>query len=100
MKRFAILIVAMLAFGVRAFADVEAIMARRCQACHAQSPTQPGFIAAPAGVVLDTPAAILANLQKTELQLRTRAMPIGNLTQMTEEERMTVLKWIEDGAPH
>ena len=83
-----------------AFADVEAIMARRCQACHAQSPTQPGFIAAPAGVVLDTPAAILANLQKTELQLRTRAMPIGNLTQMTEEERMTVLKWIEDGAPH
>jgi uncharacterized membrane protein len=83
-----------------AFAEIETIFARRCQSCHAQSPTQPGFLAAPAGVVLDTPAAILANLQKTQLQLRTRAMPIGNLTQMTEEERMTVLKWIEDGAPH
>jgi uncharacterized membrane protein len=86
--------------SVADFADIEAIFARRCQSCHAQAPTQPGFNAAPAGVVLDTPAAILANLQKTQLQLRTRAMPIGNLTQMTEEERMIVLKWIDDGAPH
>ena len=80
--------------------EIEAIFERRCQSCHAQTPTQPGFIAPPGGVVLDTSAAILANLQKTALQLRTRAMPIGNLTQMTEEERMMVLKWIEDGAPH
>lgn len=86
--------------SVATFADIEAIYARRCQSCHAQAPTQPGFIAPPGGVMLDTPAAIFANLRRTELQLRTRAMPIGNLTQMTEEERMTVLKWIEDGAPH
>jgi uncharacterized membrane protein len=86
--------------SVIAFAEIETIFERRCQACHAQAPTYPGFIAAPAGVVLDTPSAILANLQKSAVQLRTRAMPIGNLTQMTEEERMIVLKWIDDGAPH
>jgi uncharacterized membrane protein len=86
--------------GAAGFADVAPIFAQRCQPCHAQTPTQPGFIAAPLGIMLDTPAAILANLPKTQLQLRTRAMPIGNLTQMTEPERMLVLKWIEDGAPH
>jgi uncharacterized membrane protein len=34
----------------------------------------------------------------TEQQLRSRAMPLGNLTGMTEEERAAVLAWIEHGA--
>ena len=35
-----------------------------------------------------------------QIQLRTRVMPIGNLTQMTEDERTTVLAWLDDGARH
>ncbi len=35
-----------------------------------------------------------------QTQLRTKVMPIGNLTQMTDAERATVLAWLGDGAPH
>jgi len=27
-------------------------------------------------------------------------MPLGNLTQMTEDERAEVIAWLSDGAPH
>jgi uncharacterized membrane protein len=33
-------------------------------------------------------------------QVETRAMPIGNLTGMTEQERAQLLDWIQSGAPH
>jgi uncharacterized membrane protein len=35
-----------------------------------------------------------------EPQVATRAMPIGNLTQMTDDERARLLDWIHRGAPH
>jgi uncharacterized membrane protein len=31
-------------------------------------------------------------------QIRTRAMPIGNVTGLTEQERAELLAWIESGA--
>jgi uncharacterized membrane protein len=33
-------------------------------------------------------------------QVETRAMPIGNLTGMTESERTQLLDWIRRGTPH
>jgi uncharacterized membrane protein len=33
-------------------------------------------------------------------QLQSRAMPLGNLTGMTEEERAQLLDWVRHGAPH
>jgi uncharacterized membrane protein len=33
-------------------------------------------------------------------QVQTRAMPIGNLTGMTDSERSRLLDWIGHGAPH
>jgi uncharacterized membrane protein len=80
------------------FAQVAPIFVRRCQPCHASTPSQPGFATAPAGVLLDTREHILASLSRTQLQLETRAMPIGNLTAMTDEERAIVLAWIRNGA--
>lgn len=82
------------------FAQIEAIFERRCQPCHAPAPTHPGFTAPPNGVVLHTPGHILANLTQTRAQLASRTMPIGNLTGMTEEERASVLTWIDNGAAH
>jgi uncharacterized membrane protein len=81
------------------FTRIESIFRQRCQPCHAAAPTQPGFNSPPAGVVLDSADDIAANLQRIREQLLTRAMPIGNLTAMTEEERALVLNWIEHGAP-
>ena len=82
------------------FAEVQAIVNQRCVPCHAAQPTFAGFPAAPKGVQLDSPAAILAQTAQMQAQLRTKVMPIGNLTQMTDAERETVLAWLADGAPH
>ncbi|HEY2675951.1 MAG TPA: urate hydroxylase PuuD [Steroidobacteraceae bacterium] len=82
------------------FAAVQRIVAERCVPCHAGTPTQPGFSAAPKGLMLDTPAAILAHAAAIESQVQTRAMPIGNLTGMTDRERDQLLDWVRDGAPH
>ena len=82
------------------FADIQGIVANRCAPCHGAAPTQPGFAAAPKGVLLDSSAGLLANLRAIEPQVATRAMPIGNLTCMTEAERSQLLDWIRHGAAH
>jgi uncharacterized membrane protein len=82
------------------FAQVQAIVAQRCVSCHAEKPSQPGFAVAPKNVMLDTPERIGANVQKIyEQAVTTRAMPIGNLTGMTDAERSTLAAWIAAGAP-
>ena len=82
------------------FAEVQKIVGERCATCHAGKPTQPGFNEAPKGVLLDTPALIAANAQKiNEQAVLTKAMPIGNLTGMTDAERVLLGAWIAAGAP-
>jgi len=86
--------------AVPTFTQVQAIVAQRCVACHADRPMQAGFAVAPKDVRLDTPQRIAANAQKIYQQVvTTRAMPIGNLTAMTDEERQTMAAWVIAGAP-
>jgi uncharacterized membrane protein len=80
------------------YSHVAPIFAQRCQPCHTQTPSFPGFAAPPAGIVLDSREQIVASLARTQAQLAARTMPIGNLTGMTDEERATVLAWIASGA--
>ncbi|GGX84568.1 hypothetical protein GJV26_08340 [Massilia dura] len=81
------------------FARVKAIVDRRCVSCHAARPTQPGFATAPAGVVFDTPDQVRRQaLQIHKQVVELKAMPIGNLTNMTEEERAEVGAWFAAGA--
>lgn len=81
------------------FAQIAPIVAARCAVCHAAHPTQPGFSTAPAGVLLDTPEHIMANapLIRTEA-VASHAMPLGNVTNMTDAERATLGAWIDAGA--
>ena len=82
-----------------AYAQVGPIVAERCAVCHAAHPTQAGFSAAPAGVLLDTPEHIVANAPLIRAQaVATHAMPLGNLTHMTGAERTTLGAWIDSGA--
>jgi uncharacterized membrane protein len=81
------------------FESVRGIIEQRCAPCHAGTPTQPGFAAAPNGVLLDSPQAILAHAAVLGPQIESRSMPIGNLTGMTEDERARVLDWLRHGAP-
>ena len=81
------------------FAQVQTIVQARCAGCHADKPTFAGFAAAPKNIMLDTPDRILANaLSLHQQSVVLRAMPIGNLTQMTDAERQTIDGWYRAGA--
>jgi uncharacterized membrane protein len=81
------------------YAQVQPIFARRCTVCHAAKPTQPGLRTAPAGVFLDTPEQVQANASRIAAQaVVTHAMPLGNMTHMTDAERATLGAWISSGA--
>jgi uncharacterized membrane protein len=75
--------------------EAVAIVQQRCVPCHSQNPTQEGFDAAPAGVVLDTRKQIVDQADAVDEQaVRTNAMPLGNVTGMTDEERETLGAWL------
>ncbi len=85
--------------GNVAFRDVQPIIAARCVACHAERPRQEGIAVAPKGILLETPAQIVANAAAIRQQAVTsHAMPLGNLTQMTDAERTLLGAWIDAGA--
>lgn len=80
-------------------AEVKQIIDQRCTSCHSQTPTQPGFAAAPGGFVLDSEEQIVANAQIIHQQtVVSKVMPIGNLTAMTDEERQRLDAWFKASA--
>ena len=82
-----------------AFETVHGIIEARCQVCHSEHPTQEGFSAPPLGVTFDTPEQIQAQAARIEqMAVITKAMPLGNVTGMTQEERETLGVWIRQGA--
>ncbi|OED35203.1 hypothetical protein AB833_30860 [Chromatiales bacterium (ex Bugula neritina AB1)] len=74
--------------------SIHKIVTERCSSCHANTPTQPGFQAAPKGIVFETPEDITRQATIIHQQtVVTKAMPIGNLTAMTDEERASIDAW-------
>jgi uncharacterized membrane protein len=81
------------------FAAVQGIIQQRCVSCHAAHPTQAGFATAPAGVMLDDPHGVKQNAQRIYQQaVQLKAMPLANMTNMTDAERAQVAAWFESGA--
>jgi uncharacterized membrane protein len=81
------------------FAAVEEIVVSRCSMCHAAEPVWAGIAAPPKGVLLDRPARIQANARLIDLfAVRSDAMPPGNVTEMTAEERTQIAAWLAAGA--
>jgi uncharacterized membrane protein len=73
---------------------IRPVIEGRCAACHSASPTHIAFPAAPAGVVLDTDQQIMAEAERIHQQaVVLKSMPIGNLTQMNDEERALIDAW-------
>lgn len=80
------------------FTQVHLIVANRCTSCHSTEPYQPGYkiAAPPLGLVLETPDQIRANAQKIyDQSVKTKTMPFGNMTRMTQEERDILGRWVE-----
>jgi len=75
--------------------DAFAIVQTRCAVCHSSTPTD--FVtAAPGGVAYDTPAQIALYAPQIRVQaITSAAMPPGNLTEMTDDERNLLAAWID-----
>jgi uncharacterized membrane protein len=81
-------------------ADVVAIAQARCASCHAVKTTDRDVEKAPGGVMLET----LADMRKHSARVfkqsvLSRAMPLGNKTNMTNAEREALGAWIRAGMP-
>jgi uncharacterized membrane protein len=81
-------------------AEVENIVLSRCSMCHTAEPYWADMPAPPKGVMLDTMERIhlyAADIRRQVVE--THAMPPGNVTEITPEERQTLAAWLAAGAP-
>ena len=79
--------------GAISDAEIQQVINDRCVACHATKPTQAGFVSPPLGLVLETSEQINQNAVKIATTVQTRYMPLGNLTQMSDQERALIASW-------
>ncbi len=77
------------------FAEVEDIVMSRCSMCHAAEPVWAGIVTAPKGILLDGSEAIQRNIKLIgRVAAWSSAMPPGNITEMTGEERAILASYI------
>lgn len=78
-------------------AEVLALMQKHCVMCHATKPTHESFQEAPKNITLETIADIKKHAATISAQtVQTKAMPLGNQTGMTDEERATLDQWLKN----
>ena len=81
------------------FAEIHRIVEQRCVPCHSLHPTYSGVSAPPLGITFDSPEQIHDRAAAIRQQaVDSKAMPIGNLTHMTQAERDRLGLWIRQGA--
>jgi uncharacterized membrane protein len=77
------------------FANVQEIILTRCSMCHAAEPVWDGIITAPKGIRLDDEEHIRRNARLIGRNAAwASAMPPGNVTEMTGDERAVVAAWV------
>lgn len=81
---------------VVSIAEAQVIIEKHCVSCHAAEPSNKAFAIAPKGIMLDTKEKI--NTHKDQIYRQavlSKAMPIVNSTNMTDQEREQLGVWIE-----
>jgi uncharacterized membrane protein len=79
------------------FADARDVIMGRCSMCHTAEPVYEGVLQAPKNVYLDSDAAIANNAEQVAMQAGfSHAMPPGNVTEMTEDERALIVAWFRE----
>lgn len=77
-------------------AEVQAIIEKHCVSCHSSNPTNKVFMVAPYGFMLNTKEQIIAGKSQIYQQaVLSNAMPLGNTTNMTSDERQKLKAWVE-----
>jgi len=78
------------------FTEAQQIIDRNCTACHSANPSHPVFRKAPMGLVLDTKEQIEQYAQTIyDRAVISKSMPLGNESNMSDEERQKLGAWIE-----
>jgi uncharacterized membrane protein len=78
------------------FPAVKDAVSTRCSMCHSAEPVYEGINRPPKGVTFETDAEIAAHAREIYLQAgRSHAMPPGNVTDMTNDERKLLTAWFE-----
>ena len=76
-------------------AQVLALAQKHCTMCHAAKPSHEGFSEAPKNISLDNIAGLRQYAAQIYVQaVQTNAMPLGNETAMTQQERDELGRWI------
>jgi uncharacterized membrane protein len=82
------------------YANVEEIVLSRCSMCHGAEPVWAGIVTAPRGILLDDAEHIRRNARLIGRNAAwSSAMPPGNVTEMTLDERQVLAAWLAAGAP-
>jgi uncharacterized membrane protein len=77
------------------FADIEEIILSRCSMCHSAEPVWASISTAPKAILLDQPDHIRRNARLIGRNAAwSNAMPPGNVTEMTGEERAMIAAWL------
>lgn len=80
--------------GLVTTAAIRPVIEQRCTVCHARAPTFPGFTAAPGGVALESEAQMESLARRIyDVTVKSKTMPPGNLSAMTDEERALLGRW-------
>jgi uncharacterized membrane protein len=81
------------------FDAVSQIVQSRCPMCHSAEPAWEGIAEAPKNVILDNPIAIANRAEQIVVQAGySHAMPPGNVTEMTDDERALIVAWFRNGS--
>ncbi|MBO6537806.1 MAG: urate hydroxylase PuuD [Rhizobiaceae bacterium] len=83
------------------FAPARDTVMGRCAMCHAAEPSWEGIFHAPKDVRFDTDAEVAERAREIYLQAGvSHAMPPGNVSGITPEERALLVAWFEEGLSH
>jgi uncharacterized membrane protein len=78
------------------FPAVKQLVGTRCSMCHAAEPVYEGLARPPKNVILENDAEIAAHAREIYIQAgRSHAMPPGNVTDITPDERKLLVAWFE-----
>jgi uncharacterized membrane protein len=81
------------------FAAASLAVQTRCTMCHSAEPAWPGIYEAPKNVVLDNDIAIANHAKDVAMQAGySHAMPPGNVSEMTPQERAAIVTWFREGS--
>ena len=81
--------------AVPSLSNIEEIILSRCSMCHSVEPVWASIVTAPKAILLDEPDHIRRNARLIGRNAAwSNAMPPGNVTEMTGEERAMIAAWL------